>query len=194
MMSSISSKWNSRYADGMPAAQQACEMLREYAHLLPPNGDVLDLASGLGGNAIFLAQRGLTTSAWDISTLAVEKLNAFAATNNWPLAACVHDVEKNPPEKESFDVIVVSNFLSRELLPFLIAALRANGLLFYQTFTTERLADSPGPTNPDFLLRPNELLKTFSSLRVLAYREDGLSGDRAQGRRGIASLVAQRLV
>lgn len=191
-MTSCTDKWNSRYADRAPVDQQACEILREYAHLLPREGDALELASGLGGNAIFLAQRGLHTRAWDISTLAVEKLNAFAGDEGWPLKAEVYDVEKNPPEKGCFDVIVVSYFLYRKLLPFLSKALRPNGLLFYQTFTTERAADSPGPSNPDFLLQPNELLKTFSEMKILAYREDGMSGDFNQGRRGIAALVAQR--
>jgi len=188
----IADKWNSRYADRLPADQQACEVLQEHAHLLPRNGDALELASGLGGNAIFLAQHGLSTCAWDISSIAVEKLNAYAVDKTWSLKAEVHDVEKNPPKKECFDVIVVSYFLYRELLPFLSAALRPNGLLFYQTFTTERPLDSPGPSNLNFLLQPNELLKTFSEMKILAYREDSESGDSREGRRGIASLVAQR--
>ena len=69
----IVEKWNSRYADRSPADQQACEILQEYAHLLPSDGKALELASGLGGNALFLAQQGLNTTAWDISSLAVEK-------------------------------------------------------------------------------------------------------------------------
>jgi SAM-dependent methyltransferase len=188
----IVEKWNSRYADRSPADQQACEILQEYAHLLPSDGKALELASGLGGNALFLAQQGLDTTAWDISSLAVEKMNTFANDKAWSLKAEVRDVEKDPPKKESFDIIVVSYFLYRELLPFLSAALRFNGLLFYQTFTTERPEDSPGPSNPNFLLQPNELLKTFSEMKVLAYREDGKSGHLHKGRRGIASLVAQR--
>lgn len=173
--------------------QQACSILQEYAHLLPRDGgDALELASGLGGNAIFLAQHGLQTCAWDISAVAVEKLNTFARDKSWSLKAAIHDVEKEPPEKESVDVIVVSYFLYRGLFSSLSAALKPNGLLFYQTFTTERPAESPGPSNPHFLLQPNELLNAFSGLRILAYREEGLYGDLRQGQRGIASLVALR--
>jgi len=188
----IVDKWNSRYADRLPADQQASKVLQDYAHLLPHKGKALELASGLGGNAIFLAQHGLHTRAWDISSLAVEKLNTYANDKAWILKAEVHDVEKNPPKKECFDVIVVSYFLYRELLPFLSTALKPNGLLFYQTFTTERSIEGPGPSNPDFLLRPNELLKTFAGMKILAYREEGMNGDLNQGQRGIASLVAQR--
>jgi SAM-dependent methyltransferase len=167
-------------------------VLRENSYLLPNSGKALDLASGLGGNAIFLAQRGIETCAWDISTFAVEKLNTFASANSYPLVATVHDVESAPPVEKSFNIIVVSYFLYREILPALSTALKPNGLLFYQTYTTERPAESSGPSNLDFLLRPNELLETFSEMRILAYREDGLGGDDTHCRRGIATLVAQR--
>jgi SAM-dependent methyltransferase len=188
----ISDKWDLRYKDRLPLDQHACEVLQDYVHLLPDGGRALDLASGLGGNAIFLAQQGLNTVAWDISRLAIKKLNCFALKKGLSLKAVVRDIEKNPPAKDTFDVIVVSYFLYRKVLPLLSVALRPNGVLFYQTFTIERPVDNPGPSNPDFLLQPNELLKHFSGMKVLAYREDSISGDLTQGQRGIASLVAQR--
>ena len=67
----ISDKWDLRYKDRLPLDQHACEVLQDYVHLLPDSGRALDLASGLGGNAIFLAQQGLNTVAWDISRLAL---------------------------------------------------------------------------------------------------------------------------
>ena len=190
----ISDKWDSRYKDRLSADQHACDVLQDYVHLLPSGGHALDLASGLGGNAIFLARQGLTTVAWDISSLAIKKLNRFAFEKGLPLKATVRDIERNPPAKDTFDVIVVSYFLYRKILPLLSVALRPNGLLFYQTFTIERPLENPGPSNPDFLLQPNELLKYFSEMKVLAYREESISGDLTQGQRGIASLVAQQLV
>jgi len=39
----------------------------------------LDLACGLGANALRLAELGLKTEAWDLSPVAVERLNAEAA-------------------------------------------------------------------------------------------------------------------
>ena len=53
----------------------ACDALRENIHLLPQiSGNALDLACGMGGNAILLAQESkLTVNAWDISSVAISK-------------------------------------------------------------------------------------------------------------------------
>ncbi|WP_455219313.1 hypothetical protein, partial [Kaarinaea lacus] len=74
----------------------------------------------------------------------------------------------------------------------LIAALKPGGLLFYQTFTQEKVTDT-GPGNPKTLLKPNELLALFSSLRILVYREEALVGNVKQGFRNEALLVAQQV-
>jgi SAM-dependent methyltransferase len=186
------SKWNLRYAAGASGASpQPSAVLSENRHLLPATGTVLDLACGLGGNALLLAQRGLQTQAWDMSDVAIEKLNGVAASQGLPLNAVVRDVVHFPPSINSFDVIVVSRFLHRQLVSNIIEALKPSGLVFYQTFIREKLSEV-GPGNPEYLLAENELLRLFSSLRILVYREEGLVGDVAQGFRNEAMLVAQK--
>lgn len=183
--------WNARYsaADASPAAAQ---VLRDYRHLLPNSGRALDLACGLGGNALFLAEHSLQAHAWDASAVAIAKLKAHAAARNLTVHTEVRDVVAQPPEPGGFDVIVVSRFLDRGLAPALIAALRPNGLLFYQTFTRIKVDDSP-LRNPAHLLDDNELLSLFAPLRVRAYREENRLGDIQQGLRNAALLVAEKV-
>ena len=191
MTNALKQKWDLRYADGDPAAASPCAVLKQFAHLLPPDGAALDLACGLGGNARFLAGRGLVTRAWDLSPVAIGKLRAHAEAHGLPLRAEIRDVERQPPQADAFDVIVVSHFLDRALAPSLAAALRPGGLLFYQTWTREAV-DDRGPGNPDFRLAPNELLRLFPNLRLVAYREEGLFGNPAEGLRNEAWLLAAR--
>jgi tellurite methyltransferase len=184
-------KWNLRYEEADPVAAGPCAVLEEYTHLLPARGRALDLACGLGGNAAFLARRGLDTVAWDLSPVAIAKLGDLAKTQGLSVCAEVRDVQSLPPEPDSFDVIVVSYFLERELAPALVRALRPEGVLFYQTWTREAV-DDRGPGNPAFRLGPNELLTLFRDLRVIVYREEGVIGDTTQGLRNEAWLVATR--
>lgn len=185
-------KWDAIYrcSPEGPGAAPA-EVLWRNAHLLPATGTALDLAAGLGGNALFLAARGLATSAWDISSAALDRLAAAAATQGRALTTEVRDVVAHPPDRESFDVMVVSCFLDRSLAGPLVAALRPGGLLFYETFTREK-ARPGGPSNPDYLLAPNELLALFRGLRVVVYREEGLIGDPARGWRNRARFVGYK--
>lgn len=181
-------KWDRRHAGaiGMP---EPARVLAENRHLLPARGRALDLACGLGANALLLAGRGLVTDAWDLSPVAIARLRA--AARELPLAAEVRDVVAEPPAPDRFDVIVVSWFLNRALAPALVVALRPGGLLFYQTFT-ETKVEAIGPENPDFLLREGELLSLFRPLRARVYREEGRLGDIHEGFRNAALLVAER--
>ncbi len=72
-----------------------------------------------------------------------------------------------------------------------MSALRPNGLLFYQTYTRTRV-DQSGPRNDAYRLADNELLKLFSPLQLLVYREEGADGDPSRGFRNQAMLVGKR--
>jgi len=183
-------KWNTRYRDKRVEDTEAVGVVRENLHLLPNEGRALELACGLGANAILLARHGLATEAWDISPVAVAKLEAYATQHRLPLQARVRDLTAEPPEPEGFDIIVVSRFLDRALCPAITAALRPGGVLFYQTFIREAITDR-GPPDPRFRLARNELLTLFPALVVRFYREEGALGDTTRGHRDEAQLVAQ---
>ena len=183
----LQAQWDTRYAKNSDTPQ-ACQVLREFSHLLPAQGHALDLASGMGGNALFLAKHGLTTSAWDLSPVGIEKLNNLATQQSQLIDAQVRDIVSRPPAVNSFDVIVVSYFLERQLFPTLLAALKPAGLLFYETFVSEK-----PPSNLDYLLEKNELLQLCDGLVIRAYREEGLIGDVDSGVRNVAMLVGESI-
>ena len=183
-------KWNAVYQSGKHGRDEPVRILKDYAHLLPKIGTALDLACGTGANAIFLAQHGLQTSAWDVSEQAIIRLHESAIQLGLKIDTEIRDVIVKPPEANRFDVIVVSYFLERTLIPYIIDALRMNGLLFYQTFTKERIDDT-GPTNDNYRLAENELLELCSDLHIVIYREEGTIGDTASGLRNEAMLVGQ---
>ena len=166
-------------------------VLTEYQYLLPNAGTALDIACGLGANAVYLAQRGLDTQAWDISEQAIDKLKQNRGVEEIPLMALVRDVQESPPLDNSFDVICVSYYLERDITENIISALKPNGLLFYQTFIAESVS-AHGPRNPKYRLNQNELLNMFAALHILAYQELGCVGDTEQGLRDTALLVAQK--
>jgi tellurite methyltransferase len=184
-------RWNVRYRDATVGDAAPCRVLSENAHLLPGGGAALDLAAGLGANSILLARHGLRVQAWDIAEAAMDKLAAYAKQRDLDVLTQVRDVVTDPPPPASFDVIVVARFLERSLTRSIIAALRPGGLIFYQTFTEERLSEG-GPRTRDFLLAPNELVRMYADLRLVVYREEARIGDLSAGFRDEAMLVAQR--
>ncbi|WP_296702015.1 class I SAM-dependent methyltransferase [Thiocapsa sp. UBA6158] len=158
--------WDARY-EGATVVPKPALVLRQWPHLRPGGGTALDLACGLGGSALWLAERGFRVSAWDLSPTAIARLREAARLRGLHLDARVRDLIALPPSPESFDLILVAHFLDRDLAPSIAAALRPGGLLFYQTFARESHG-SRGPTNPAYRLARNELLNLFPDLTIRA--------------------------
>ena len=184
-------KWDNHYRQQSCSYPEPALVLQQNRHLLPKQGLAVDIASGLGANALLLAEHGLQTQAWDISHEALNKLEQEAQRRQLSVTVMQRDVSLQPPAENRFDVIVVSHFLDRQICPALASALKPGGLIFYQTYCRDKVDDS-GPQNPDFLLTENELLTLFAGLNLRVYREESLLGDRSQGWRNRAMLVAQK--
>lgn len=183
--------WDGRHATAEGPGEVAAVLARN-ARLLPVEGRALDLACGRGANALWLAERGLSVTAWDYSPVAIERLQQQAREQGLAIDARVRDVLAEPPEPAGFDLIVVSHFLERSLAPAIAAALSPGGLLCYQTFGPV-VTGAAGPSNPAFRLAANELLRLFQGLTVRDYAEPGPLGDPRDPLRGLAMLVAQRI-
>jgi len=183
-------KWNERYLKKNTPGDP-CWVLDNNQHLLPEKGKSLDLACGLGANALLLARLNLDSHAWDSSAVALEKLDQFSKKQSTTIRLLERDIEVSPPIENSFDVIVVSQFLHRPLFPALISALRPRGLLFYQTFHENKLSDK-GPSSKEFLLTTGELLSLCSPLELVFYREDARSGNLMDGLRDCSYYVGRK--
>ena len=140
--------------------------VQKWSHLAKPQSQVLDLACGAGRHMQYFKSQGHHCTGVDRSAEAL----AEAAAHGRVLEA---DIEGGPwpLSGQTFDVVVVTNYLWRPLMPQILASLAPEGLLIYETFAMghEKIGK---PSRPDFLLQPGELLRTFAPLRVIAY-EDG---------------------
>ena len=119
---------------------------------LPTTGSVLDVAAGSDRHALWFAERGYQVTAIDRDTEALRK------RSQPNLRVVTADLENAPwpLQGELFDVVVVVNYLWRDLLPALVRSVAVDGYLLYETFAlgNERYGR---PRNPDFLLKPDEL-------------------------------------
>lgn len=156
--------------------QTASPWVQRCAAYLPAAGAVLDLACGGGRHARLLAQRGHAVEAVDRDAAALAQLAGVRG-----VTVRVADLEHGPwpYAGRHFSGIVVTNYLHRPLLPLIAGALAGDGVLVYETFMVgnERFGR---PSNPDFLLRPQELLDLAraAGLRVLAYEEGAVETPR----------------
>ena len=164
-MSSSSSESESA-ASSLPPS----EWVVRFAHLVPPVAQVLDLACGSGRHARFFAGRGASVVAVDRDPQALAALATVAGVR---ILQADLEGASWPFQTAQFDAIVVTNYLHRPLFPDLVAALRPGGVLIYETFMLGNQAFGP-PSNPQFLLAPDELLHAFVPPLALVAFEQGV--------------------
>lgn len=139
-----------------------------FADLVPPAAPVLDLAAGGGRHTRFFAARGHPVLAVDrdVSRLPGGLAWDLEDGSPWPFAG------------RRFGAVVVVNYLHRPTLPSTVSLVAPGGLLIYETFAVGQEAFGR-PCNPDFLLRPGELLRAVQGrLVVLAYEHRQVDGPR----------------
>ena len=143
--------------------------MTRHAGFVKAKTTLLDVACGNGRHAKFFASRGVLVTAVDRDAAA---LTSIRGTNGVTIEQ--RDLENNPWPyvPESFDCIVVSNYLWRPTAAALLATVKPGGLLLYETFMVgnERFGS---PSRTEFLLRPNELLQWVSgSFKTLAFEQN----------------------
>lgn len=139
-----------------------------WAATVPLGGRVLDVACGHGRHARHFAGLGYAVDAVDRNAEAVASLNGFAN-----ITALQADIEAGvwPYSPGLFAGVVVTNYLHRALFPQLLDALAPGGVLIYETFALGN-EQFGRPSNPDFLLKPGELLERVrGALEVVAYED-----------------------
>ena len=139
----------------------------------------LDFACGAGRDAVFLADRGWDVTALDIKEDALSRCQTLAESMNCSINTRQADMEsgENHIAGETFDLIIVMRYLHRPFLPELYNHLNAGGILCYSTFMVG-CEQFGSPRNPNFLLRPNELVETFPQMTALVNEEHRLADGR----------------
>ena len=158
--------------------------LQEHLHLLP-KGKTLDIAMGEGRNGVFLATQGFEVTGFDISEIGLNKAQALAKERGVSIETEVVDLERHQFSEETYDLIICTYYLQRDLFPKIVKALKTGGMVLVETYTVDYLKyHSRFPRQ--YLLESNELLQQFQDLEIIRYQ---LKDD---GKAAYASILAKK--
>lgn len=170
----------------MPNAT-ASVWVNKYLAGIKPQGHILDVAAGSGRHTRLALSAGYSVTAIDRD---ISGLADLTGHNN--LTAVEHDLESSAPWpfSQTYDGLVVTNYLWRPILPSIVAAVGCSGVLIYETFGrgNERYGR---PKNPDFLLQPGELCEAIvGQLTPIAYQHVTIQEPKTLAKRVVSRLCA----
>ncbi len=177
-------KWDNRYTGEPEDLDSPDEFLLEQAGLLT-SGRALDLASGLGANSVFLAQKGYCVDALDISFVALSKLGAESRRRGLNVRCATADLDSFPLPVGRYDLVIVFYFFSEPLIMPIMDSMKPRGLLIYATFNERHISVRP-EFNPVYLVKPDALAGYFPDFEILIHETD------AGEAKNISRLVARK--
>ena len=194
--------WDERYnSENYIYGTQANIFLQEIAHHLPSSGRALDLAAGEGRNAVFLAERGLSVTAADASSVGLAKAQRLAESRGVRLELVQADLCSHDWQQGSYDVVSSVFFQLPPPLRLAVGrravnALRVGGLLVAVFYHSEQLAlGTGGPSNPEFLGSLADWQAMFPDLEWLhaEHRRHVLNeGELHQGESSVVYLLGRK--
>jgi SAM-dependent methyltransferase len=177
-------------------------LLLSQALTLDSKAQVLDLACGEGRNGLHLVENDINVVFADINGESLKQveqavnrlqLNKQKLAQYWQV-----DFEQDhfdqgndkPLKAETFAAIMVFRYLHRPLMTQIKAAVKPGGIIIYETFTKQQ-AKLGRPKNPNFLLKPNELLEIFADWQILhSFEGEVLVSQQSDVKQAIAQIVA----
>lgn len=210
--SDAAEKWNHRYrqSDGLLFGDAPNDWLAANAHSLPSAANLLCLADGEGRNSTWLAAAGHRVSAFDISSVAIERLNALAAARGVTVAARVASIQDWVDETCSsqaqphLDAIIAvfiqfaDPVLRKRLFAAIAVALKPGGILIIEGYGQRQLDYATGgPRVIENLYESSLMASSFAGWATLASRDtDKLlaEGSAHAGRSHLISAVLRKPV
>ncbi len=164
-------KWNAKFRDGSHTSTEPSSFLVAQAAQLPQAGRALDIAGGVGRNALWLAARGLHVTIADNSDVGLSMARERAAAAQLPLHTQLIDLELEPLPPGPWDLVVKVLYMQRSLFAAIPDVLRPGGLLVCVQPTVENLERHPKPPR-SHLLQAGELRGLVQGLDILQLDED----------------------
>lgn len=195
--------WNQRFAaPGFLFGSEPNGWLRDHASVWSPGDRVLCVADGEGRNSVWLAEQGLTVTAFDIAATGVAKARELAAQRGVSVSYAVADCDDYAWPDAALDGVAAifvqfaDPALRERLFERMVHSLKPGGRLVLQGYTPRQLEyRTGGPPLASHLYTEAVLREAFAELDIEILREyeaDLAEGSGHHGRSALIGLVARR--
>jgi SAM-dependent methyltransferase len=195
--------WNQRFsAAGYLFGTEPNAWLHEHADIWHAGQRVLSIADGEGRNSVWLAQRGLTVDAFDISEVGVRKARNFARITGVKVNFAVADIATLQWPVSIYDGVAAIFFqfadpeLRAKIFAGIVRCLKPGGTLVLQGYTPKQLEyGTGGPPIASHMYTPELLREAFQDMEILElleYEAELAEGTGHKGHSALIGMVARK--
>lgn len=184
--------WDERFESGAyPTDPDPSPVLRDYLPEIP-TGRGLDVATGTGRNAVFLASEGYDVDAIDQSRSGLEITRDRAADRG--AADHLNLVQTDIPGYDfpidRYDLVTISFYRAIDRFPDIKESLTDGGYLFVEHHLRSTDSTPSGPSSDRYRFGANELLSACLDLTVIHY--DATTEHRPEGKNRASARILAR--
>lgn len=168
-------EWEARYSKSPrhPHEHEPNPLLIRWTPPAHPGSRALELACGLGQDALWLAAHGYRVDAFDLSLTALRQARAEMQRRGLTGVHFVQaDLDDYPLPRRAYDLVYVYRFLDRGLFPAIRDRVRSGGLVVYETLNVRRRQRHPS-ASAAHTLELGELPGFFPGWQILAASDEG---------------------
>lgn len=194
--------WDKKFSEeGYYYGTEPNVFLKEWGRKIE-RGNILTIAEGEGRNAVYLAGLNHDVTAWDYSSVAIEKLKGLAKQNGVEVEAFLKDLETVQWPDKKWDTIVnifghLPTAVKEKTLAGVKKGLKDGGLFITEVYSTKQLTyGTGGPKDKELLYEPELLLHTFQDWRFIHFfygEVERYEGEHHHGRCHVIQAVIQKM-
>lgn len=193
--------WDERYASvDWAFGTEPNDFLREQAAQLP-TGPVLCIGDGEGRNGVHLASLGHEVTSVDLSEVGLAKARRLADEQGVTITTQVADLATFDAGEGRWAAVVsifchLPSAIRKVAYPRLASSLVPGGVFLLESYTPDQIGrGTGGPSDPDLMNEPAQLLEELAGLEVLHLWEgerDVVEGPFHSGRAAVVQYLGRR--
>lgn len=194
--------WDKSFSDKeFVYGERENKFIHDMSNIIPPQSKVGCFAEGEGRNAVYLAKLGHEVTAYDQSTIGLEKTEILASKNNVSVKTVALDLSKEKVKPNQFDAaIMVFGHVPKKDQKFFIQnmldSVKSGGHVIFEVYSeVQPEYQTGGPQSLNMLYNPVEILEWVKSYKCIHFyygEAMRIEGKRHVGLGHVIQVVIQK--
>ncbi len=168
--------WDKSFSDtDFVYGEKENHFINNKSNIIPAHSAIGCFAEGEGRNAVYLAKLGHDVTAFDQSTVGLEKTKTLAGQNNVEVKTAAMDLTKEKVQGNQFNAaIMVYGHVPKNDQKFfmenMVNSVKTGGYIIFEIYSEAQLEyQTGGPKSVDMLYDPADILNWFQSYKFIHF-------------------------